>query len=83
MKEAKKMKCSKRLIHKQYFLVLSLCGSSFLSSLPERVARFFRASYGNAISMFLRLTPIAGFRWHSIIKTIKEIKPRIKEAKQA
>ena len=58
MKEAKKMKCSKRLIHKQYFQVSSLCGSSFLSYLPKRVTRFYRALYGDAMLVFLRRTSI-------------------------
>ena len=35
MKEAKKMKCSKRLIRKQYFQVSTLCGSSFLCYLSH------------------------------------------------
>ena len=82
MKKAKKMKCSKKIIHKQYFQVSNLCGSSFLSYLPKRATRFYRASHGNEMSMFLRLTPIAGFHWHIIIKTIQKIKTRIKEAKQ-
>ena len=36
MEEAKKMKCYKRLIYKQFFQVSGLCGLQFLSYLPKR-----------------------------------------------
>ena len=58
MKEAKKMKCSKRLIHEQHFQFSSLCGSPFLSYLPRSVIRFYRALCGDAILVFLRRTSI-------------------------
>ena len=36
LEEAKKMKCYKRLIDKQFVKVSSLCGPQFLSYLPKR-----------------------------------------------
>ena len=54
MKEAKKIKCSKRLICEQYFQVSSLCGSLFPSYLPIRVTRFYRALYGDVLLVFVR-----------------------------
>ena len=36
MEEAKKMKCYKRLIYKQFVQVSGLCGPQFLSYLPKR-----------------------------------------------
>ena len=36
VEEAKKMKCYKRLICKQFFQVSGLCGPQFLSYLPKR-----------------------------------------------
>ena len=44
-KEAKKMKCYKRLMYKQFVQVSGLCGPQFLSYLPKR----FTFQYGDAI----------------------------------
>ena len=49
MKEAKKMKCYKRLIYKQFVQVSGLCGPQFLSYLPKRFTHLCRALYGDAI----------------------------------
>ena len=49
MEEAKKMKCYKRLIYKQFFQVSGLCGLQFLSYLPKRFTHLCRALYGDAI----------------------------------
>ena len=57
MKEVKKIKYYKRLIHKQYFQVSSLYGPSFLSHLPKRVTRFYQALHGDAMLVFLGRTP--------------------------
>ena len=40
MEEAKKMKCYKRLIYKQFVQVSGLCGPQFLSYLPKRFTHF-------------------------------------------
>ena len=47
--EAKKMKCYKRLIYKQFVHVAGLCGPQFLSYLPKRFTHLCRALYGDAI----------------------------------
>ena len=52
VEEAKKMKCYKRLIYKQYFQVLGLCGPQFLSYLPKRFTHLCRALYGDAILVY-------------------------------
>ena len=52
------MECSKRFIDEQYFRVSSLSGSSFLSYLPIRVTRFYRALYDNAILVFPGRKPL-------------------------
>ena len=49
MEEAKKMKCYKRLIFKQFVQVSGLCGPQFLSYLPKRFTHLCRALYGDAI----------------------------------
>ena len=49
VEEAKKMKCYKRLIYKQFVQVLGLCGPQFLSYLPKRFTHLCRALYGDAI----------------------------------
>ena len=49
MEEAKKMKCYKRLIFKQFVKVSGLCGQQFLSYFPERFMHLCRALYGEAI----------------------------------
>ena len=49
MEEAKKMKCYKRLIYKQFVQVPGLCGLQFLSYLPKRFTHLCKALYGDAI----------------------------------
>ena len=49
MEEAKKMKCYKRPIYKQFVQVPGLCGPQFLSYLPKRFAHLCKALYGDAI----------------------------------
>ena len=49
MEEAKKKKCYKRLIFKQFVQVSGLFGRRFLSYLPKRFTHLFRALYGDAI----------------------------------
>ena len=43
MEEAKKMKCYKRLMYKQFVQVSGLCGPQFLSYWPKRFTRLCRA----------------------------------------
>ena len=52
MEEAKKMKCYKRLIYKQFVPVSGLCGPQFLSYLPKRFTHLCRALYGDAILVY-------------------------------
>ena len=52
VKEAKKMKCYKRLIYKQFFQVSGLCGPQFLNYLPKRFTHLCRALYGDAILVY-------------------------------
>ena len=49
MEEAKKMKCYKRLIYKQFVQVSGLCGPQFLSYLSKRFTHLCRDLYGDAI----------------------------------
>ena len=49
VEEAKKMKCYKRLIYKQFVQVLGLCGQHFLSYLLKHFMHLCRALYGDAI----------------------------------
>ena len=49
MEEAKKIKCFKRLIFKQFVQVSGLCGLKFLSYLPKRFTHLCTALYGEAI----------------------------------
>ena len=49
MEEAKKMKCYKRLIYKQFVQFSGLCDTQFLSYLPKRFTHLCRALYGDAI----------------------------------
>ena len=58
MKEAKKMKCSKRLIYKQFVQVSGLCGPQFLSYFPKRFMHLCRALYGDAILVYRFGAPI-------------------------
>ena len=52
MEEAKKMKCYKRLIYKQFFQVSGLCGLQFLSYLPKPFTHLCRAFYGDGILVY-------------------------------
>ena len=49
MEEAKKMKCCKRQIYKQFVKVSGLCGPQFLSYLPKFFTHLCRALYGDTI----------------------------------
>ena len=49
VEEAKKMKCYKRLMYKQFAHVSGLCGPQFLSYLLKRFTQLCRALYGDAI----------------------------------
>ena len=49
VEEAKKMKCYKRLIYKQFVQVSGLCSPQFLSYLLKRFTHLCRALYGDAI----------------------------------
>ena len=58
MEEAKKMKCYKRLIYKQFVQVSGLCGPQFLSYLPKRFTHLCRALYRDAILVYRFGAPI-------------------------
>ena len=58
LEEAKKMKCYKRLIDKQFVKVSSLCGPQFLSYLPKRFMHLCRALHGDAILVYRFGPPI-------------------------
>ena len=58
MEEAKKMKCYKRLMYKQFFQVSGLCGPQFLSNLPKRFTHLCRALYGDATLVYRSGPPI-------------------------
>ena len=58
MEEAKKMRCYKRLIYKQFVQVLGLCGPQFLSYLPKRFTHLRRALYGDAKLVYRFGAPI-------------------------
>ena len=58
VEEAKKMKCYKRLIYKQFVQVSGLCGPQFLSYLPKRFTHLCRALYGDAILVYRFGAPI-------------------------
>ena len=58
MEEAKKTKCYKRLIYKQFVPVSGLCGPQFLSYLPKRFTHLCRALYGDAILVYRFGPPI-------------------------
>ena len=64
MEEAKKMKCYKRLIYKQFVQVSGLCGPQFLSYLPKRFTHLCRALYGDAILVY-RIKAIKALSFHS------------------
>ena len=52
VEEAKKMKCYKRLVYKQYVQVCGLCGPQFLSYLPKHFTHHCRTLYGDAIFVY-------------------------------
>ena len=56
VEEAKKMKCYKRLIHKQFFQISGPSGPQFLSYLPKRFTHLCRA--GDAILVYSFSTQI-------------------------
>ena len=58
MEEAKKMKCYKRLICKQFIQVSGLCGPQFLSYVPKRFTHLCRVLYGDAILVYRFGAPI-------------------------
>ena len=58
VEEAKKMKCYKRLIYKQFVPVLGLCGPQFLSYLQKRFTQLCRALYRDAILVYRFGAPI-------------------------
>ena len=58
MEEAKKMKCYKRLLYKQFVHVPGLCGPQFLSYLPKCIMDLCRALYGDAIFVYCFGQPI-------------------------
>ena len=58
VEEAKKMKCYKRLIYKQFVQISGLSGQQFLSYLPKRFTHLCRALYGNAILVDRNCPPI-------------------------
>ena len=59
MEEAKKMKCYKRLIYKQFVQVSGLCGPQFLSNLPKHFTHLCRALYEDAILVYRFSAPIS------------------------
>ena len=52
MEKAKKMKCYKRQIYKQFVQVSDLSGTQFLSYLPKRFTHLCGALYGDAILVY-------------------------------
>ena len=60
LEEAKKMKCYKRLIYKQFVQESwsGLCGQQFLSYLPKRFTHLRRALYGDAVLVYRFGAPI-------------------------
>ena len=53
MEEAKKMKCYKRLIYKQFHVQVSgLCGPQFLRCLAKRFTHLCRAFYGDVMLVY-------------------------------
>ena len=75
MEEAKKMKCYKRLIYKQFVQVSGLCDPQFLSYLPKRFKYLCRALYagadpgfflgGGALLSCSTSTPISHIVWQN------------------
>ena len=58
VEEAKKIKCYKRLIYKQFVQISGLSGQQFLSYLPKRFTHLCRALYGDAILVDRNCPPI-------------------------
>ena len=58
VEEAKKMKCYKTLMYKQFVPVSGLCDPQFLSYLPKRFTHLCRALYGDAILVYRFGAPI-------------------------
>ena len=58
VEEAKKMKCYKRLIYKQFVSVSGLCGPQFLSYLLKHFTHLCRALYGDVILVYRFGAPI-------------------------
>ena len=56
--EAKKMKCYKRLIYKQFVQISGPSGPQFLSYLPKRFTHLCRALYGDTILVYSFSTQI-------------------------
>ena len=52
MEKAKKMKCYKRQIYKQFDQVSDLSGTQFLSYLPKRFTHLCGTLYGDAILVY-------------------------------
>ena len=52
VEEAKKMRCYKRLIYKQFVQVSGLCGPQYLRYLLKRFTHLCRALYGDAILVY-------------------------------
>ena len=52
MEEAKKTKCYKRLLYKQFVEVSGLCGPQLVSYLPKRFTHLSRALHGDAIFVY-------------------------------
>ena len=53
VEEAKKMKCYKRLIYKQFVQISGLCGPQFLSYLLKHFTHLCRALYGDVIFLLV------------------------------
>ena len=58
VEEAKKMKCYKRLIYKQFVQISGPSGPQFLNYLPKRFTHLSRALYGDAILVYSFGAPI-------------------------
>ena len=82
MEKAKKMKCYKRQIYKQFVQVSGLSGTQFLSYLPKRFTHLCGALYGDAILVYRFAAPIwppeinkniwgSLFRWKLFLFTLE------------
>ena len=87
MEEAKKMKCYKKLIYKQFVRISGLRGPQFLSYMPKHFTHLCRALYGDAILVgslaagnqqkHLEFTFSVGCLWHSHGKKTGSVEPKI------